>query len=101
MGIAYHTLYTPDGAGVNLSGQVDIGTVTATYPATTTTGASTAVTLTWNEPIPTPYVALATPVEASAIYFTSPTTKSVVMNVIPLLGTATLNGGTTEVLLLS
>ena len=101
MGIAIHSLYSPDGTLLNLFDRGILGTVTATYGAGTTTGLATAVAVTWGEPIVTPYAAVASPIEASTIHFTSKTAIGMTVNVTPLLTTATLAGGSLEVLLVS
>lgn len=101
MGIAYHTQYSPDGAGLNLFDRVVTGTVTATYGAGASSGAASTVTVTWGEAVVTPYTVLMSPVEDCTYFFTSKTPTSCVLNVAPRLAASTLAGGVVEVLLVS
>lgn len=101
MGIAYHTLYSPDGAALNLFDRVVLGTVTATYGAGTTTGVSTAVAVTWSEPIATPYFAVASPIEDAAYFVSGRTNTGLTLTATPRVGTTTLAGGSVEILILS
>lgn len=101
MGISYHSLYTPDGAGVNLFDRLVAGTVTATYPSGASAGVASTVAVTWGEPVPTPYTVLVSPVEDSTYFITSKTATSCILNVAPRLAASTLAGGTVEVLLFS
>lgn len=101
MGIAYHTLYAPDGVGLNLFDRVNFGTVTATYGAGTTTGLTTAVAVTWSEPIATPYFASVSPIEDASYYISGRTSTGLTLNAIPRVATTTLVGGSVEILLVS
>jgi hypothetical protein len=87
-------MYAVDGLnGYNVADRIYTGNVDVTYIAGASSGASVATTVTWTEPVPTPYGVYPSPVEDSRIYFTSKTTTSFVMTVVPGLGTATLAGG--------
>lgn len=100
MGIAYHTIYTPDGAGTNLFDRVVVGSVTAVYPAATA-GATSTIAVTWGEPIPTPYAALISPIEDCTYFVSARTTVGCVLNVLPRLAANTLAGGSVELFILS
>lgn len=101
MGIAYHTLYTPDGAGTNLFDRITLGTVTAVYPAATATGALTTIAVSWTEPVPTPYTVLMSPVEDCTYFITSKTTVGFTLNLNSRLLTGTLTGASVECFILS
>lgn len=101
MGIAYHTLYAPDGAALNLFDRAILGTVTATYGAGTTTGVATAVAVTWSEPIVPTYFAAVSPIEDAAYYITGRTTTGLTLNAVPRVLATTLTGGSVEILLIS
>jgi hypothetical protein len=101
MGIAYHTAYSPDGLAMQLFDRIVVGTVQAVYAAGTTTGVATAVAVTWSEPIATPYIAIASPVEASSVHFTSRTALGMTVNITPVVLTTTLAGGTIQIALLA
>ncbi len=100
MGIAYHTLYAPDGLALNLFDRANIGTVTATYGAGTTTGVATAVAVTWSEPISTPYWASDSKIEAGSSLITNRTSTGFTFTMTPN-ATATLTGGSVEILIVS
>jgi len=100
MGISYKDVYSPDGQGLNLFDRVNIGTVTVTCPAAATSAAAT-VTVTWGEPLMTPYFVKASPIEDAVYYFTARTTLGCMMTVTSRLATNTLAGGQVEVLFIS
>jgi|SRR5580700_8542042 hypothetical protein len=100
MGVAYHTIYTPDGAPVNLFDRVIIGIVQAVYGAGTTTGVATSVAVTWSEPIATPYFVVDSKVEAGSTLITSKTATGFTFTMTPG-ATVTLAGGTVELLIVS
>jgi hypothetical protein len=100
MGIAYHNVYAPDGAALNLFDRVTLGTVTVTYPAATA-GASSTIVATWNEPIVTGYTALISPIEDCTYFISARTTTSCLLTVNARLATNTLSGGAVELLLIS
>lgn len=101
MGIAYHTMYAPDGTAMQLFDRVVVGTVTGTYAAGTTTGVATAVAVTWSEPIATPYMAFGSIGEAASVHFTSKTALGMTVNITPVVLTSTLAGGTFSALLMA
>lgn len=101
MGIAYHTIYSPDGAGLNLFDRVVAGTVTAVYPTGATSGGAVTLAVSWSEPVVTPYTLLMSPIEDCTYFFTSKTAIGCVLNVNPRLATASLTGGSVEILILS
>lgn len=101
MGIAYHTIYAPDGAGLNLFDRVVAGTVTAVYPAGTSTGATSVIAVVWNEPVITPYTVLMSPVEDCTYFVTAKTTVGCTLNLNPRLATGTLTGASVECFILS
>lgn len=108
MGIAYHTTYSPDGAGMNLFDRVVLGTVTAVYPSGVSAGAASTLAVTWTEPVPTAYTALMSPIENSSYFITSKTTTGFTLNVVPtptvagtVVSVGTLAGGSVEILLIS
>lgn len=101
MGIAYHTMYAPDGAGLNLFDRVVTGTVTAVYAAGVSTGAASTVAVTWSEPIVTPYTVLMSPVEDCTYFVTAKTTVGFTLNVNSRLATGTLTGASVECFILS
>lgn len=101
MGIAYHTIYSPDGAALNLFDRATMGTVTATYGAGTTAGVATAVAVTWTEPVATPYCVLPSMVEDSSYFVTGKTTTGFTLTVSPRTALLTLAGGTVEILIVS
>jgi hypothetical protein len=99
MGIAYHTIHAPDGAGLNLFDRVTIGTVTAVYPSATA-GATSTLAVTWNEPVALTYTAIMSPIEDCTYFITNKTTVGFTLNVNPRLAANTLGGGSVEILLL-
>jgi hypothetical protein len=101
VGISYHSAYAPDGAALNLFDRVVIGTVTATYGAGVSTGASVVTTLTWTEPVASTYTIIVSPIEDSTSFFTAKTQLSAVMTMNSRLATGTLTGGPVEVLILT
>jgi hypothetical protein len=100
MGISYKDVYSPDGAGMNLFDRVNIGTVTAIYPSAAT-AASATVTVTWGEPLMTPYFVIMSPIEDSTHFFTAKTALGCMLTVNARLATSTLAGGSVEILLIS
>lgn len=100
MGIAYHTSYSPDGTILNLFDRVVIGNVTAVYPAATA-GATSTIAVTWGEPIPTPYMAIMSPIEDCTYFVSARTTVGFTLNVLPRLAANTLAGGSVEILIVS
>lgn len=101
MGIAFHTMYSPDGAGLNLFDRAVVGTLTAVYPVGVSAGATSTIAVTWTEPVVTPYAVVMSPIEDSTCFFTSKTTVGFTLNVAPRLATATLAGGSVELIILS
>lgn len=101
MGIAYHTTYAPDGTALNLFDRVVLGTVTAVYGAGTTTGTPTAVAVTWAEPIPTPYAAIASPIEDAAYFISGRTSTGFTLTATPRVLATTLTGGSVEIVIIS
>ena len=100
MGIAYHTTYSPDGAGLNLFDRAIVGTVTAVYGAVTS-GGTAVVAVTWSEPIPTPYWAGEAKIESSSSIITNKTSTGFTLTITPSPSTSTLAGGSIEILLVS
>jgi len=100
MGIAYHTLYAPDGAALNLFDRATFGTVTAVYGAGAT-GAATAVAVTWSEAIATPYYASVSPIEDASYFISGRTSTGLTLNAVPRVATTSLAGGSVEILLIS
>jgi hypothetical protein len=100
VGVAYHTLYTPDGAGVNLADRIVIGSVTVTY-ASGSAGAAVTTAVSWAGRIPTPYTLLMSCVEDCTYYATSRTYTSLSLVVAPRLAANSLAGGTVELLFIS
>jgi hypothetical protein len=100
VGIAYHTIHAPDGAGLNLFDRVTIGTITAVYPAAALTVTST-LAVSWTEPVATPYTAIMSPIEDCTYFITNKTTVGFTLNVNARLATNTLAGGSVEILLLA
>lgn len=101
MGISYHSIYAPDGAGLNLSDRVVAGTVTAVYTLGASAGAASTIAVTWAEPIPTPYAVVMSPVEDSTYFISAKTTVGFTLNVAPRLAASTLAGGSVELIILS
>ena len=101
MGVAYHTLYAPDGAPVNLFDRVVLGTITVTYAAAASSGASVATTVTWGEPILGPYAVFVSPTEDSTYFVTGKAATSLTLTMAPRLVSASLTGGNVELLLIS
>lgn len=100
MGIAYHTSYTPDGAGTNLFDRVVLGTVTVICP-TAAASLGTTIAVSWNEPVPTPYTAIPSLIEDSTYFITNRTTTGCSLVIMPRLLGGTLAGGSIELLLMS
>ena len=100
MGIAYHTIHAPDGAGLNLFDRVTIGTITAVYPSAATSVTST-LAVTWSEPVATPYTVILSPIEDCTYFITNKTTVGFTLNVSPRLAANALAGGSVEILLLA
>jgi hypothetical protein len=98
MGIAYHTLYSADGTILNIADRAYLGTITVVYGSSSGTAAITPVVVTWTEPIPMPYTVIASPIENATYWFTSKTTIGFTLNAV---GTASLVGGSMEVLIIS
>lgn len=101
MGIAYHTTYAPDGVTLNLFDRVVLGTVTATYLAVTATNTATTLAVSWTEPVPTPYCAIASPTEDATYFITGRTSVGFNLVVSPRQILGTLAGGPVEILLIS
>lgn len=101
MGIAYHTMYAPDGTTPNLFDRLIVGNLTAVYPAGVSTGAASTVAVTWGEPVVTPYTVLMSPVEDCTYFVTSKTTVGFTLNVNSRLATGTLTGASVEIFILS
>lgn len=95
MGIAFHTNYAVDGLnGFKAFDRLYFGKIDVVYAAGGGAGSLVATTVTWSEPVPTPYAVLTGAVEDSAAYVTSKTALSFVLNVVPRLAANTLAGGT-------
>jgi hypothetical protein len=101
MGIAYHTTYAPDGTALNLFDRVNLGTVTAVYGVGASAGATVAAAVTWSEPLALPYCAIPSLIEPSSYFITSRTPLGFSLVLTPALTTATLAGGSVEILLIS
>lgn len=97
MGIAVHTIYSPDGLTLNAADKAYLGTVSVTYASTSGTATATAA-VTWVEPIPTPYCAVPCMKEQANFWFTSMTNTGFTFNIA---GLASLSGATIEVALFS
>lgn len=100
MGVAYHTVYTPDGAAVNLFDRVTLGLISVTYPAGTTTGVAATIPVTFGEPIATPYWAQESKIESSTSIITGRTSMGFTLTITPGT-TSTLGGGTISILVVS
>lgn len=100
MGVAYHSVYVPDGLGLNLSGVITMGTATATY-ASQSAGVTSTIAVTWTEPVVTPYCILPSMVEDATWFITSKTTLGFTLNIFPRLAANSLAGGTVEILVIS
>lgn len=100
MGIAYHTLYAPDGVGLNLFDRAIVGTVTAIYPSVGA-GSLSSVAVSWTEPVITPYALVMSPIEDCTYYFTNKTALGCTLNVLPRLAANTLSGGSVEIIMQS
>lgn len=101
MGIAYHSIYSPDGAGLNLFDRAVVGTLTAVYTVGASAGAASTIAVAWTEPVPTPYAVVMSPVEDSTYFITAKTTVGFTLNVAPRLAASTLAGGSVELIILS
>jgi hypothetical protein len=101
MGLAYHDLYSVDGQLLNTFDRAYFGTVTVTYAAGGGAGSAVTATVSWTEPVPTPYCAIMSPVEDCTYFISAKTTLGFTLNVLPRLAANTLAGGTVEILIVS
>lgn len=100
MGVAYHTLYVPDGAAVNLFDRVVVGAYPVTYVGGSA-GVAVTTVVTFGGRVPTPYAAVVSSVEDSTYYVTSRTNTGCSLVISPRLAANSLAGGTVQLMIVS
>jgi hypothetical protein len=95
MGLSYHNMYAADGLEYfQVADRIYFGTQDVVYTSAAGAGSAVSTTVSWTEPVPTPYAVFVSPVEDSAYYITSKTTTSFVLNMTPRTAALSLAGGT-------
>jgi hypothetical protein len=93
MGIAFHTQYAVDGLnGFQTLDRIYVGSVAVTYTSGSA-GATVTATVTWTEPVPTPYRVFFDPPEQADAWATSRTALGFTLNVAPSTAALSLAGG--------